>query len=74
MKHEQCKNCTKSTFQEKFRLLPGFLGLLFGLYKSYENHVIYCTNSHKNINPEDYYLICNLGCGSFDDNNHTKKV
>ena len=73
MKHEQCKNCTQSKFREVFRILPGFIGFLFGTYRTYEHQTIYCTELHTDINPDDYYLICNTGCGSFKDNNIKKE-
>jgi hypothetical protein len=73
MKHEQCKNCASSTFRERYERPPGFLGFLFGIfsYNFYER--IRCSEICDDISHEDYYLICNIGCGSFKDNRLKKE-
>lgn len=60
MKHESCKNCKYSRFDLKRD---------FGILWRNERWIIRCSEIHKDLEFEEYALICNLGCKSFKDNN-----
>lgn len=73
MKHEQCKNCTQSKFAERSTRAPGILGFLFGVHRTGEHIEIHCVETYRDIDFDDYHLICVIGCGSFKDNNIKKE-
>jgi hypothetical protein len=53
--------------------MPGLLGFLFGTYRGNYYERIRCLELHEDVTPDEYHMLCNLGCGSFRDNNPTTK-
>jgi hypothetical protein len=64
-KYERCPNCTRSIWRSS--RTRTFLQMLFGIEP--KGTYIHCPFSVDGIvTQESYEQLCNLGCGSFEDN------
>jgi hypothetical protein len=73
MKYEQCKHCRNSLFKDEWSRPTGFINFLFWSSGSGRT-TIHCSEICSDIDHDQYCLICNIGCGSFKDNDPNKKV